>query len=405
MRYVVLKNGGITSPQGFKAGVGLVGLKANKTNDLALVVSEKPANGAGVFTTNKFAAAPVQVAREYLAKNKKLYGFVVNSGCANACTGEQGLKDAYQMTVIAGQATGCRAEQFLPASTGMIGTYLPMEKVEKGIRQAAQNLSKANGGFAAKAILTTDTIVKQLALEVEIGGEKIVIGGMAKGAGMIHPQMATMLAFISTDALITPECLQTALELASESTFNQITVDGETSTNDTVVALANGLAGNFPITAKNSEAFYIFVQALQQISLYLAKMIARDGEGATKLMEVEVSNAASLSEARQAARIIASSNLLKAALFGGKPNWGRIACALGYSGIKFVPERVLIYLGELLIMAQGKGVDFDQALAEEILRKEEIVIRVDLQAGKFTAKAWGCDLTEKYVLLNSNYKT
>jgi glutamate N-acetyltransferase/amino-acid N-acetyltransferase len=405
MDYKVFKNGGVTTPRGFKAGVAQAGIKYKGRYDLALVVSEYPAVGAGVFTTNKFQAAPVQVSRQHLALSEKMRGFVVNSGCANACTGEDGLADAQMMTEISANVTGCKAEEFFVASTGVIGVPLPMDQVKQGIEKAGQNLSAEAGALAAQAIMTTDTMAKEIAIEIEIGGEKVALGGMAKGSGMIHPNMATLLGFVTTDAVITKECLQKALVIANEDSFNMVTVDGDTSTNDTLVVLANGQAGNALINNPDSEAFQAFAAALKKICIVLARMIARDGEGATKLLAVRVINAPSREDARQAARTIAGSNLVKAAIFGQDANWGRIICALGYSGAQFVPEDITVSLGDLLVAQDGRGLTFDEVKAGRILGKEEIVITVDLQAGEFAATAWGCDLSYDYVKINADYRT
>ena len=405
MKYLVKKNGGITTPQGFKAGVAQTEVKYRGRYDLALVVSECPAVGAGVFTTNKFPAAPVQVSRQHLAQSEKMRGFVVNSGCANACTGKEGLAAAYKMAEFAGEVTGYQAEEFFVASTGVIGNFLPLDKVKQGIKEAGHNLSPQTGTLAAQAIMTTDTVPKEMAIEVEIEGKQVVLGAMAKGSGMIHPNMATMLGFITTDVAITKECLQKALVMANEDSFNMVTVDGDTSTNDTLVALANGQAGNAVIANPVSEAFQIFVTALKKVCIFLAKMIARDGEGATKLLEVKVINASSREDARKAAKTIAGSSLVKATIFGEDANWGRIVCALGYSGTEFIPENVVVYLDDLLMVENGSGVDFDEAKAGRILGKEKIVITVDLQAGEFTGTAWGCDLSYEYVKINADYRS
>ena len=405
MKYLVKKNGGITTPQGFKAGVAQTEVKYRGRYDLALVVSECPAVGAGVFTTNKFPAAPVQVSRQHLAQSEKMRGFVVNSGCANACTGKEGLAAAYKMAEFAGEVTGYQAEEFFVASTGVIGNFLPLDKVKQGIKEAGHNLSPQTGTLAAQAIMTTDTVPKEMAIEVEIEGKQVVLGAMAKGSGMIHPNMATMLGFITTDVAITKECLQKALVMANEDSFNMVTVDGDTSTNDTLVALANGQAGNAVIANPVSEAFQVFVTALKKVCVFLAKMIARDGEGATKLLEVKVINASSREDARKAAKTIAGSSLVKATIFGEDANWGRIVCALGYSGTEFIPENVVVYLDDLLMVENGSGVDFDEAKAGRILGKEKIVITVDLQAGEFTGTAWGCDLSYEYVKINADYRS
>jgi len=405
MEFKVIEGGGITTPQGFKAGVAQVGIKYQGRYDLALVLSEDSATGAGVFTKNKFQAAPVLVSRQHLASQDKVRGFVVNSGCANACTGEEGLDDALMMTQVAAEVTGYRTEEFLVASTGVIGIPLPKEKVRQGIIEAGKNPSIKAGAFAAQAIMTTDTVPKEIALEVEIDGKMVILGAMAKGSGMIHPNMATMLGFVTTDAAISKDCLQKALVIANTDSFNMVTVDGDTSTNDTLAVLANGLAGNSLIDNPGSRDFQIFTAALQKICVYVARMIARDGEGATRLLEVKVVNSPSQEDARKAARTIVGSNLVKAAIFGQDANWGRIICALGYSGAEFVPEEVDVYLGELLVAEKGRGLVFEETVASRILEKDEVVVTVDLHAGKYVATAWGCDLSYDYVKINADYRT
>ncbi len=405
MEFAVVKGGGVTTPRGFTAGVAEAGIKYQGRYDLALVVSEDPAVGAGVFTTNKFAAAPVQVSRQHLAAKTGCRGFVVNSGCANACTGQEGLAAAKMMTKVAAEVTGYQPEEFLVASTGVIGVNLPIEKVQQGIREAGRSLSYERGSLAAQAIMTTDTRAKEIALQIEIEGKKVSLGGMAKGSGMIHPNMATMLGLVTTDVAITGECLQQALVMANEESFNMVTIDGDTSTNDTLVVLANGRAGNTLIEDVQSTAFRLFSEALCEVCLSLAKMIAGDGEGATKLLEVKVINAPSLVDARKAARSVAGSSLVKAAIFGKDANWGRIVCALGYSGAEFEPDSVDVYLGELLVAQKGRGLDFNEAEARKILAKDEVLIIIDLKAGTFAGRAWGCDLSYEYVKINADYRS
>jgi glutamate N-acetyltransferase/amino-acid N-acetyltransferase len=387
------------------AGVAAAGIKYPDRYDLALLVSGEPAVAAGVFTTNKYAAAPVQVSKKYLQAAGVYRGVVVNSGCANACTGEQGITNAILMTKMAAQAVGCQPEEILVASTGVIGTDLPMDKVQQGILEAGQMLSAEGGRLAAKAIMTTDTRVKEVALQIELDGKKVFLGGMAKGSGMIHPNMATMLGFITTDAAISSACLQEALRRANEESFNMVTVDGDTSTNDTVVVLANGRAGNTLLEDLNSPDYQLFCEALKEVCQILAKMIAGDGEGATKLLEVCVVNAPSLGDACKAARAVAGSNLVKAALFGEDANWGRIICALGYSEAQFNPATVDIYLGDLQVARNGAGIDFDEKAAGMILTEKEIRIIIDLHAGDYAAKAWGCDLSYEYVKINADYRS
>ena len=404
MRFSRIDGGGVTTPQGFKAGIAAAAIKKPGRYDLALVISQLPAAAAGVFTTNTFQAAPVLISREHIATGKAR-GFIVNSGCANACTGKTGLEDARMMAAAAADAVGCSTEEILVASTGVIGVPLPMGQVLAGIKTAATNLAGDNGELAAQAIMTTDTFPKEIAVLFELDGKKVKMGAMAKGSGMIHPNMATMLAFVTTDAAITPECLHRALVLANEESLNMVTVDGDTSTNDALVVLANGLAGNETIDSCDSEGFRVFCGVLKAVCVDLARMIARDGEGATKLMEVEVVNAPSLDDARKAARSIASSSLVKAALFGEDANWGRIICALGYSGAEFDPTLVDVYLGGLAVARDGTGLRFDEARALEILREKTVAIKVDLKAGRASATAWGCDLTYDYVKINGAYRT
>lgn len=404
MLYRTVNGGGITSPLGFMAGVAQAAIKKPGRYDIALVVSQVKAAAAGVFTTNKFMAAPVQLSKENLLSGQAR-GFVVNSGCANACTGQEGLMDAREATREAARVIGCGAEEMLIASTGVIGVPLPMEKVLGGIRTAGQNLSADNGHLAAQAIMTTDTFSKETALQFTVEGKTVTVGAMAKGSGMIHPDMATLLTFVTTDAAITAECLREALLAANRDSFNMVTVDRDTSTNDSFFILANGLAGNTPISDKESSGYTLFCGALQTVCRKLARMIARDGEGATKLIEVRVINARSLEDARKSARAITASNLVKAAVFGEDANWGRIICALGYSGADFDPGQVDVYLGKLPVAKNGRGLDFDEKAAGVILQQEELVITVDLKQGTYSATAWGCDLTYDYVKINGAYRT
>ncbi len=394
--------GGVTAPLGYKAAGLHSGLKKAKP-DLALLASRVPAQAAAMYTTNLVQAAPIKVTREHLAKGT-LRAVVINSGNANACTGQKGLDDARQMTALVAAELGCRQEEVAVASTGVIGVNLPMEKLARGIKSIVPQL-KEDGGFdAASAILTTDTFRKEYAVEFQLDGKTVRIGGMTKGSGMIHPNMATMLAFITTDAAIDSSLLEQALREATARSFNMISVDRDTSTNDMVLAMANSLAGNERITAKG-EAYRAFSEALGEVATQLAKLIARDGEGATKLVEVRVRGAGSLEDARAIARSIAGSNLVKTAVFGEDANWGRILCAAGYSGAKFDPARVEIYLGDLQVAAKGQGVAFSEQRAREILGREEVAITVALQAGEYAAVAWTCDLTFDYVKINASYRS
>ncbi len=404
MDYVIIPDGGATSAYGFVAGVAQAAIKKPGRYDIALLYSTVPAVGAGVFTTNVFRAAPVQISEQHLSGGR-MRGVVVNSGCANACTGEQGRRDALEMAAIAAGVLGCDVTEILVASTGVIGVHLPMAKVSAGIREAAANLSAANGALAAQAIMTTDTVPKELAVSFNLGGKTVTVGGMAKGSGMIHPNMATLLSFITTDASISAACLQAALKEAVAKSFNMVTVDGDSSTNDSLIVLANGQAGNSIITESNTPEYRLFTEALGFVCIELAKMIARDGEGASKLMEVKVLNAPSEEDARLGAKAIAGSNLVKAALFGEDANWGRVVCALGYSGAKFNPDLVDVYLGDLLVAKNGSGLAFDEEKAAQILKEKTIVIIVDMKQGPAEATAWGCDLTYEYVRINGDYRT
>ncbi len=400
MKYI---KGGITAPQGFKAAGVACGIRKSGKKDLALVYSQVPAQGAAVYTLNKFQAAPLQITREHL-QDGIAQAIVVNSGVANACMGEQGLKSAKEMAQVAAEALQIKTEDVVVASTGVIGVPLPMDLVTKGIKEASKALSSDGGTDAAEAIMTTDLIVKEVACEVEIGGKTVTIGAMAKGSGMIHPNMATMLGFITTDANIESKCLQKVLQSATDASFNMISVDGDTSTNDMVVILANGLAGNPKITME-SEHLQEFERAITDICTILAKKIAQDGEGATKLIEVEVTGALSLEDARKGARAICSSNLVKTAIFGEDANWGRIVTALGYSGAQVDPLKVDVYLGDLLVAQKGTGLYFDEEKAREILKQKEVKLKVDLNLGSAEAKAWGCDLSYDYVKINADYRT
>lgn len=396
--------GGVTSAIGFKAGVAKTGIKEKAIFDLALIYSEMPAVAAGVFTRNSFQAAPVMISRKHIASGKAC-GFIVNSGCANACTGEQGLNDAELMAEKSAEKLGCNKEEILVASTGVIGKNLAMDRIVKGIETASLNLSSDNGDKAAKAIMTTDTVAKEYAVTLEIDGKVITIGGMAKGSGMIHPNMATMLGFITTDASISAQCLQSSLSKANENSFNMISVDGDTSTNDSLFVLANGMAGNKEIDDEKSEDFQIFKEALNKVCTELAIMIAKDGEGATKLITVNVINAETKKDAALGAKAIACSNLVKCAVFGKDANWGRIICALGYSGAQFDPWIVDVYLGDLIVAQNGGGLDFNEEKALDILEEDSIVLTVDLKNGREKATAWGCDMSYDYVKINADYRT
>lgn len=396
----MLPNGTVTSPRGFLAGATYCGIKTGGY-DLAILYSETPCAAAALFTTNKVKAAPILVSGSHIADGRA-QAVVVNSGNANACTGEDGHAQSLEMARLTADKLGLAVEDVLVASTGVIGVALPIEKVRDGI--SAIRLSPEGGHQAAQAITTTDTHTKEVACSVPLHGADITIGGIAKGAGMIHPNLATMLAFITTDAAVEASFLDACLRRAVDVSFNMISVDGDTSTNDTILVLANGAAGNKTLSHDSPDAT-TFETALQQVAIALAKAIARDGEGATKLIEATVSGAASIADARVAARTIISSNLVKSAVYGSDPNWGRILAAIGRSGAEVDQNRVDIAIGELLLMRQGIIQPFDKAYASSILKAEEVFVKADLHLGDGAATAWGCDLTEEYVVVNSEYTT
>ncbi|HHW41167.1 MAG TPA: bifunctional glutamate N-acetyltransferase/amino-acid acetyltransferase ArgJ [Syntrophomonadaceae bacterium] len=395
--------GGVTAPKGFQAAGVAAQIRKKGRRDLAVIYSQVPAVAAALYTQNRVKAAPVLVTREHLA-GRTAQAIVVNSGIANACTGEQGLADARQMALWTGEMLGIAPEHVVVASTGVMGVPLPMQKIEAGIRRAVKELSVAGGGAAAEAIMTTDTTPKEYAVKFTCGGKEITVGGIAKGSGMIHPNLATMLAFIATDAAVSPDALYDALRWAGDRSFNAVTVDGDTSTNDMVVCLANGLAGNEPITGHGSD-FLLFRDALFAVCRELAKMIARDGEGASKFLEVRVKGAACEEDGRTIARAVAGSSLVKAALFGEDANWGRILSAAGNAGVSFEPDKVDIYLGDLQVAARGTGLSFDEDRARSILEGREVIITLDLKQGDAEAVAWGCDLSFDYVRINAQYRT
>ncbi|MCW3490075.1 bifunctional glutamate N-acetyltransferase/amino-acid acetyltransferase ArgJ [Dethiobacter alkaliphilus] len=394
--------GNVTAARGFSAAGIHCGIKKNK-KDLALIYSEVPAKAAGTYTKNRFQAAPVIVSRENL-QNGKARAVICNSGNANACSGEQGLQDARRMAALTAEMLSIDPGEVVVSSTGVIGQYLPMEIVDAGIRQVAKSLSPQGGPDAAEAIMTTDLISKEVAYEVEIGGETVTVGGIAKGSGMIHPNMATMLAFITTDCAISTELLQKALKYTVDRSYNLITVDGDTSTNDMAVMLANGLAGNAEITSENQD-YQRFVEVLQRVNTELSQKIVRDGEGATKFLEVRIEHAASFLDGKTLAMGILDSNLVKTAFFGEDANWGRIVSAMGQTDVEFYPERVNIWLGDLQVTKDGQGLHFDEDHAKEILKHKDITIRVDLGMGEETVTAWGSDLSYEYVTINASYRS
>ncbi|SCM81743.1 Arginine biosynthesis bifunctional protein ArgJ (Includes: Glutamate N-acetyltransferase; Amino-acid acetyltransferase) [uncultured Sporomusa sp.] len=397
--------GGITAPQGFTAAGIHAGIKKNGKTDIGMIYSKVPAAGAAMYTTNKMAAAPVIVSRQ-ASDRGKIRAIVVNSGCANACTGDQGLQDAKTMAHEAAKALNLDDCEVLVASTGVIGVSLPMNKIKSGIAQAAAALSETGHEQALAAIMTTDTFPKACAYEFNLGGKTCKIAGIAKGAGMIHPNMATMLCFITTDAAIAPEVLKQALNQAAELSFNMISVDGDTSTNDMVAVLANGQAGNALIDSAGSQTYQEFYTALRAVCTELAQLIVRDGEGATKFLEINVTGAVSFADAKLAAMAIAKSPLVKTAFFGQDPNWGRILCAVGYSGAATQPDKTSLTIGDLTIVVNGQGaVGFDTAKLKEVMAAKDIAITVDLGLGETSATVWTCDFSYEYVKINGEYTT
>ena len=399
----VLEGGTVTSPQGFLAGATYAGLKtyAEDKLDLALITSEAPCAAAGVFTTSTIKSATVTVNQEHLAKGP-VRGLVVNAGIANTCVGEQGYKDAQEMTALAGQRTGLTPDEVLVCSTGVIGVELPMSLIRSGIDQI--QLSSDGGHAVARAMMTTDTRPKEMAVSFESEGRPVHIGGVAKGSGMIHPNMATMLAFITTDAKVEADFLRTTLAEVAGASFNMLTVDGDTSTNDTLLVLANGLAGNQTIDANSPDAG-TFRAALSQVCVHLTRELARDGEGASRLIIVEVAGARDQDDARKAARTVASSNLVKSAVNGADPNWGRVMMALGRSGAAADETKIDLFVNGVCIMEAGSPIPFHRDAVVSQMRGPEVTFRLQLNLGSGEAVAWGCDLTEEYVIINSAYTT
>ncbi len=394
--------GGVTAPQGYLASGISSGIK-EKDPDLALLFSSQPASAAGVFTQNRVQAAPVVLSKRHLKLSKgRIRAVLINSGCANACTGERGLKDSQISARCLASHLNTDPVEILVASTGVIGRFLPMPKLEKGISAAVSSLNSNGGTDAARAIMTTDTCEKTFAVEGRIAGKTVRIGGMAKGAGMIHPQMATMLAAITTDVHVPPGILDRLLRRAVDSTFNCLTVDGDTSTNDAVMILANGVSG---AGLKDARSRSFFEKGLIMVCEELAKSIARDGEGATKFVEVLVRRSSSFQAARTAAKAIAHSSLVKTALYGQEFNWGRILAAVGYSGIPFDPDKVTLSLNGIPIFRNGSPVGSTRARAEKAMKARDIRIEVDLARGRASARVWTCDLSHEYVNINANYIT
>ncbi|WP_341877483.1 bifunctional ornithine acetyltransferase/N-acetylglutamate synthase [Defluviitalea saccharophila] len=402
-------DGGITSPKGIKATGNYIGIK-KKRKDLAIVYSELPAKGAATFTTNVVKAAPVLWNQQLINEKGNIQAIVVNSGNANACTGEQGMLDTQQMAQTMADCLGLKKEEVLVASTGVIGVPLPMDIICPGIEKTALKLSclRESAKEAAEAIMTTDTFSKEIAVTFELDGKTITIGGMAKGSGMIHPNMATMLSFITTDINISRELLDKALKESIVDSYNMISVDGDTSTNDMVLVLANGAAENALIDTEN-EDYEQFKKAFHYVNTYLAQQIVRDGEGAGKFIEVYVKGTKTKSDARILAKSIITSNLVKTAFFGEDANWGRILCAMGYSGVQFDTSKVTIQFvseaGSIILMKNGTPLVFDEDYAYKILHEKDIKVIALLEEGSEEATAWGCDLSYEYVRINGEYRT
>ncbi|MCU6708415.1 bifunctional ornithine acetyltransferase/N-acetylglutamate synthase [Paenibacillus sp. J5C_2022] len=404
--FQLVADGSITTPQGFQAGGLHCGLKKTTRYDLGAIVCEVPAAAAGVYTTNVFQAAPLQVTRESIGAGGMLRAVLVNSGNANACTGKQGEADAYEMRARFAEAIGVSADQVAVASTGVIGENLRMDKVREGIDRLPAGMSAMAEGADdfCQAILTTDLVQKMVCVKLELDGRTVHVAGAAKGSGMIHPNMATMLGFVTTDACIGGEALQGLLRRATDLTFNMITVDGDTSTNDMLVAMASGLAGNDELTSGHQD-WAAFEAALRYVCEVLAKAIARDGEGATKLVEVKVRGAVSDESASAIAKTIVGSSLVKSAAFGADANWGRIIAAAGRAGEPINPDTVDISIGDIVTLTQSRPVAFDEEIALEYLKGDTIHIYVDLHMADGEATAWGCDLTYDYVRINAAYRT
>ena len=402
--------GGVTAAKGFEAAAAAAGIKYHDRTDMALIFSEKPCKVAGAFTTNVVKAAPVKWDRNVVDSGMKAQAVIVNSGIANACTGDEGMKYCEETAKEAANVLGIDAKSVLVGSTGVIGMQLPMERVKDGIRKLAEAKKPdlESGTQAAQAIMTTDTKKKEVAVTVEISDVTVTIGGMAKGSGMIHPNMCTMLAFITTDAKISRKALQAALGEDVEDTYNMISVDGDTSTNDTVLLLANGVAGNEKIRYGTWE-YEAFKTALHYVNETLAKEMAGDGEGATALFEAKVIGADTKEQAKKLAKSIVCSNLTKAAIAGHDANWGRILCAMGYSGAQFDPEKVDLYFkseaGKLKIIENGVALNYSEEKATEILSQPKVTAIADIKEGDVEATAWGCDLTHGYININADYRS
>jgi glutamate N-acetyltransferase/amino-acid N-acetyltransferase len=393
----LLSQGTVTSPEGFFAGATSAGINKRAVDklDLAVLFSDTPCLAAAVFTNSQLKAAPVLLSQQRLKEREKIGAVVVNSGCANAYVGAEGLANAIEMAKLVGEGIGVEAEDILVASTGVIGVPLPTEKIRASVENII--LARDGGNQLARAIMTTDSFPKEAAVRVKDGKSEFTIGGAAKGSGMIHPDLATLLCFITTDAAVDRGFLQMALKKAVDASFNMISVDGDTSPNDMVLVMANGLAGDVPDDT--------FESALEKLCIYLAKRLASDGEGATKLIEMTVSGAADLSQARKAAKAVVSSSLVKAAVYGADPNWGRIMAAVGRSGAEVEESKFDLYVGKIAVVKAGKPLPFDKSAVIELLKDKEVSFSANLNLGSSSATAWGCDLSPEYVTINSQYMT
>ncbi len=402
--------GGVTAAKGFEAAAAEAQIKYKDRKDMALIYSQVPCVAAGTFTTNVVKAAPVRWDQEIVKKSANVHAVIINSGIANACTGEEGYGYCEQTAQAAERLLRIPASSVLVASTGVIGMQLPMDRIRDGVALLAEGKADTEeaGLEAAKAIMTTDTKPKYAAAQVEIGGKTVTVGGMCKGSGMIHPNMCTMLGFVTTDAAITKEMLQKALSDDIKDTYNMVSVDGDTSTNDTVLLLANGMAGN-PVIDRENEDYAVFKEALNYVNTELAKKIAGDGEGATCLFEVKVIGAESKEQAVTLSKSVITSSLTKAAIYGHDANWGRILCAMGYSGASFDPDRVELYFesaaGKLKIIENGVSTGYSEEMATKILSEEYVTATADIKMGEASATAWGCDLTHEYVNINADYRS
>ena len=397
-------DGWVTAPQGFLAAGVKAGIKASGNHDVAVIYSTVPASTGAVFTQNKMCAAPVLVSRE-VAQESVAQAIIVNSGCANACTGEQGLLDAREMQAFAADLLGIEPQNVYVCSTGVIGHFLPMDKIKNGLADAVDVMDENEGESCAMAIQTTDTFIKRAAYEFEVGGKTSRIAGIAKGAGMIHPNMATMLTFLTTDAAIAPDVLKRAVKAAADKSFNMVVVDGDTSTNDSMIVLANGLAENEIIFSEEHPDYQAFFEALVTCAQDLAKLIARDGEGATKFLEVNVVGAATWKDAKAAAMAIAKSPLVKTAFFGEDPNWGRIVCAAGYSGAAMNADKVNLSIGGVRLVENGMNCNIPLTSLTDIMSEHDITMTIDMAAGNECATVWTCDFSYEYVKINGEYHT